>query len=61
MKAKIWFSLNLTAATFLKDKGPLSTLRQFPTTENPLKMMIKNGCLFHIRTFFALEIFKVLS
>ena len=35
-----------------KAKGPLSGLRQFLTTESPLKMM-KNTFLFHVNSFFC--------
>ena len=57
MKAKTWFSLNLTAATFFKVKGPLSSLRQFPTTENPSKMM-KNAVYFILEPFLLLKYLK---
>ena len=37
-------------------EGPLSDLRQFLTTENPLTMM-KNAFYFMLKAFFALKIF----
>ena len=41
-------------------KGPLSDLRQFLTTENPLKMM-KNAFYIMLKAFFVLDIFTFLS
>ena len=41
-------------------QGPVSGMRQFLTTESPLKMM-KNAFYFILKTFFALEIFSYLS
>ena len=41
-------------------KGALSGLRQFLTTENPLKMM-KNAFYFTSKALFVLKIFKFLS
>ena len=39
-------------------EGPLSGLRQFLTTESPLKVM-KN--VFYVKALFVLEIFALLS
>ena len=44
----------------LKLKGPLSGLRQFRTTERPLKI-IKNVFYFTLKAFFVLEMFACLS
>ena len=41
-------------------KGTLSGLRQFLSTESPLKMM-KNGFYFALKAFFVLKIFEFLS
>ena len=41
-------------------KGPLLGLRQFLTTENPLKMM-KNAFYYMLHAIFALKIFTSLS
>ena len=41
-------------------KGALSGLRQFLTTESPLKMM-KNAFYFNLKALFVLKIFKFLS
>ena len=41
-------------------KGPLLGLRQFLTTENPLKMM-KNAFYYMLHAIFALKIFTFLS
>ena len=41
-------------------KGALSGLRQFLTTENPLKMM-KNACYFTWKALLVLMIFQLLS
>ena len=41
-------------------KDPLSDLRQFPTTESPLKL-IKNDFYFVLKTLFVLKIFTFLS
>ena len=43
----------------LQLKGPLSGLRQFLTTESPLKM-IKNVFYFMLKALFVLEIFQFL-
>ena len=45
---------------FLFIKGTLSRLRQFLTTESPLKMM-KNAFYFTSKAVFVLKIFKFLS
>ena len=45
---------------FEQIKGPLLGLRQFPVTENPLKMM-KNNFYFTLKALFVLKIFIFLS
>ena len=45
---------------FASFKGVLSGLRQFLTTESPLKMM-KNAFYFTSEALFVLKIFKFLS
>ena len=40
-------------------KGTLSSMRQFLTTENPLKMM--KNIYFKLKALFVLEIFTFLS
>ena len=41
-------------------EGALKVLRQFLTTESPLKMM-KNAFCFTLKALFVLEIFRFLS
>ena len=52
--------VNLLRLFFVFVKGALSSLRQFSTTESPLKMM-KKAFYFTFKDLFVLKIFKFLS